>query len=158
MVLHGIGQQHPFDVLDSFAQGLRDTLEADGYRLVTVTHRRHEEGDAFDHSIVVQASRGSPKPPRRLEIYEYWLTVTGFVVVPGNTTSGAQIDPVGFAGAATPPTVVIWSVGALESVTNVGGPELTEVPAAPVKVTESVFVYPSTRTRPALPLLPTVEL
>src|SRR5438105_9540771 len=82
------------------------------------------------------------------------LTVTGFVVVPGRTTSGAASEPVGFAGAATPAIDVIWSVGVLESVTDVGAPELTEAPTPPVKVAESVLVKPSTRARPAEPAPP----
>ena len=53
------------------------------------------------------------------------FTVTGLVVVPGSTTSGARNDPVGFADTVTPPTEVIWSVGEFASVTDVGAPELT---------------------------------
>ena len=43
------------------------------------------------------------------------FTATGLVVVPGSTTSGARNDPAGLAGALTPPTEVIWSVGEFAS-------------------------------------------
>src|SRR6266545_6328177 len=79
------------------------------------------------------------------------LTVIGFVVVPGRTTSGAKNEPDGFAGAATPPSAVVWRVGAFGSDAEVGGPVLTEAPTAPVMVAESVLVNPSMRTRPAAP-------
>src|SRR2546423_5535786 len=68
------------------------------------------------------------------------LTVTGLLVVPGNTTSGAKNEAFGLAGAATPPTEVIWSSGELDRVTEVGAPELTEAPTPPAKVAVSVLV------------------
>src|SRR5713226_403581 len=46
------------------------------------------------------------------------VTVTGLVVVPGRTTSGLANDAVGAAGAATPATAAIRSVGALPRVTG----------------------------------------
>src|SRR2546428_406359 len=50
---------------------------------------------------------------------------------------------------AAPPIGVSGIMGAFGSVTEVGGAELTEAPE-PVTVAPSVFVNPSTRTRPGL--------
>src|SRR5438128_2207563 len=84
------------------------------------------------------------------------LTVTGFAVVPGKTTSGAKKAPPGLAGAATPPTEVICRVGAFARVTDVGAPVLTEAATAPVTVADRLLVNPSVRRRPAAPAPPTL--
>jgi len=98
LVIHGVGQQLPFQPIDSFANGLRATLQRDGMK-VSLTHfmRRRDEG--FDHSIRVAAVDVERKERHaRLDIHEFywahltqgkasftqvlrWLVITGFTPV-----------------------------------------------------------------------------
>lgn len=98
LVIHGVGQQLPFQPIDSFANGLRATLQRDGKK-VSLTHfmRRRDEG--FDHSVRVEAVDAETKERRaRLDIHEFywapltqgkasftqmlrWLVITGFTPV-----------------------------------------------------------------------------
>ncbi len=79
LVAHGIGQQYPFQVLDSFSQGLQNSLAAEGYAL-DVYHRTLTPGQPFDHSIRIEATlpqQDSNAPSSRpaaltIEVYEYW--------------------------------------------------------------------------------------
>lgn len=71
MVAHGIGQQHPFEVLDSFAHGLRTTLTGQGYS-VELVHQTHARDDGFDHSVIVSARDSRQQLAREIEVYEYW--------------------------------------------------------------------------------------
>lgn len=98
LVIHGVGQQLPFQPIDSFANGLRATLQREGKK-ITLTHvmRRRDEG--FDHSVRVEAVDAETKERRaRLDIHEFywapltqgkasftqvlrWLVITGFTPV-----------------------------------------------------------------------------
>lgn len=98
LVIHGIGQQQPFQPLDSFVNGLRATLKQDG-KNVLITHFMRGREDLFDQYIRVEASDlHSKQPSVRLDIYEFywapltqgkasfaqivrWLLVTGFTPV-----------------------------------------------------------------------------
>src|SRR5437667_7280824 len=82
------------------------------------------------------------------------LTVTGFVVVAGRTTSAPVNEPVGAAGAGTPPTAAILRLGALGSVTDVGAPEDSTPSVLVPTFTASELLNASTRTRPGLPAPP----
>lgn len=76
MVAHGIGQQHPFQVLDSFAQNLRNSLVKQGYE-VTVVHLLRGREETFDHCIRVAATHQRRHEVRFLDIYEYyWAPLT----------------------------------------------------------------------------------
>src|SRR5688572_3343498 len=81
------------------------------------------------------------------------VTVTGFVVVAGRTTSGAEYEAVGAAGALMPPTATMASEGASGSVTLVGsateGGTVLKLRAAPCETA-------SMRTRPNPPAPPLV--
>src|SRR2546426_12258161 len=77
------------------------------------------------------------------------VTATGLVVPAGSVMSGEANDPLGAAGAATPATCVIASVGGLVRVTVVGC-VITDG-CTPLKLTAAVFVNASTRTRPKPP-------
>src|SRR2546422_562665 len=85
------------------------------------------------------------------------LTVTGLDVVAGRTTSALVNDPNGAAGAATPPTAVILRLGALDSVTEVGAPDDRTPTLRVPRLTASVLVNASARTRPGLPAPPSTD-
>ena len=77
LVIHGVGQQLPFQPIDSFVGGLRATLEQDE-RKVSLTHFMHWRDEGYDHSVRVEA-----RDPRtrtlhaRLDIHEfYWANLT----------------------------------------------------------------------------------
>lgn len=77
LVIHGIGQQRPFQPLDSFVNGLRATLEHDDFSVET-THLMFGRNEVFDHCIRIEAT--PPKtlsPTVRLDVYEfYWAPLT----------------------------------------------------------------------------------
>jgi hypothetical protein len=72
VVAHGIGQQRPFQVLDSFAHGLARTLDDTNKTKPTkITHVKLPEGQQFDHCIRLHSANFS------LDIYEYyWAPMT----------------------------------------------------------------------------------
>jgi len=71
-VAHGIGQQRPFEVLDSFAQGLvrsLDRIHKDSP--TTITHFKLPQGEQFDHCIRLRS------PGMVLDVFEYyWAPLT----------------------------------------------------------------------------------
>ena len=77
LVIHGIGQQQPFQPLDSFVNGLRTTLERDGLTIHT-THLMFGRDEVFDHRIRIEATPpGTASPTVRLDVYEfYWAPLT----------------------------------------------------------------------------------
>jgi len=95
LVIHGIGQQQPFQPLDSFVNGLRATLRNAG-KGVTTTHLLFGREEVFDHCVRIEASDESGGSPSvRLDVYEFywaplsqgkasfaqivrWLAATGF--------------------------------------------------------------------------------
>jgi len=50
LVIHGMGQQQPFQALDSFVRGLRDALMRAG-KAAKSTHHLHGREEVFDHCI-----------------------------------------------------------------------------------------------------------
>jgi len=78
LVIHGIGQQQPFQPLDSFVRGLRDTLRADS-REVKTTHRLLGRDEALDHGVRVEEVRkpDGAAAPLSLDVFEfYWAPLT----------------------------------------------------------------------------------
>lgn len=98
LVIHGVGQQLPFQPLDNFANGLRATLQKEG-KEVSLSHfmRRRDEG--FDHCVRVEGTdAGAKQPSVRVDVHEFywapltqgkaslaqmlrWLLITGFTPV-----------------------------------------------------------------------------
>jgi len=95
MVIHGIGQQQPFQPLDNFVNGLKTTLASEGNK-VTTTHFKLGREGVFDHCLNVVASDSTTGAAVfRADVYEFywaalcqgkasfqdvvrWLLVTGF--------------------------------------------------------------------------------
>jgi hypothetical protein len=77
LVIHGIGQQQPFQPLDSFVNGLRATLRNAGQGVAT-THLLFGREEVFDHCVRIEASDESGGLPSvRLDVYEfYWAPLT----------------------------------------------------------------------------------
>lgn len=78
LVIHGIGQQQPFQALDSFVNGLRATLQRDQKKVVT-THRMFGREEVFDHAIRIEVSdpNNDAQSTLRLDVYEfYWASLT----------------------------------------------------------------------------------
>lgn len=77
LVIHGIGQQPPFQPLDSFVNGLRATLQR-ASKNVTTTHLMFGRAEVFDHSVRIEAAESGGGPPTvRLDVYEfYWAPLT----------------------------------------------------------------------------------
>ena len=70
LVIHGIGEQHPFETLDMFARTLWRALEAPGGGSVTAAHRlrSHESGWLESYASFERAGE-----PARVDLYEfYW--------------------------------------------------------------------------------------
>lgn len=74
LIVHGIGRQRPFQVLDSFTGGLVAALRSEGRddAEIAVTHVKPGPGAAADHCIRVQAARNETTPGLNLDVYEYW--------------------------------------------------------------------------------------
>ncbi len=72
LVVHGIGQQRPFEVLDSFARGLIQVLdEINDADPTGITHVKSTTNQEFDHFIRLQTSKFS------VDVYEYyWAPMT----------------------------------------------------------------------------------
>lgn len=77
LVIHGIGQQRPFQALDSFVNGLRAALRGSG-KAVNTTHLMLGRDEVFDHCVRIEETNGTGGSPRpRLDIYEfYWAPLT----------------------------------------------------------------------------------
>jgi len=77
LVIHGIGQQQPFQPLDSFVNGIAGTLRKAG-NVISLTHVMHGRDEVFDHSFRVEAAEpGAAQPNVRLDVYEfYWAPYT----------------------------------------------------------------------------------
>jgi hypothetical protein len=74
LVAHGVGQQQPFQVLDSFAHGLVRALSDDGYR-VKMQHIMLGREATFDHAIRLTAIDGG-RPSVAVDVYEfYWASL-----------------------------------------------------------------------------------
>lgn len=79
LVIHGIGQQQPFQPLDNFVNGLRNTIKHDHrYAVVTTTHLMHGRDEVFDHGVRIEATDpGGKLLNLRLDVYEfYWAPLT----------------------------------------------------------------------------------
>src|SRR5262252_2031301 len=70
LVAHGIGQQYPFQVLDSVSQGLRATLEGQGYS-VSLAHLALGVGKPFDHAVRIEAT-AREGAGLSIDVHEYW--------------------------------------------------------------------------------------
>jgi hypothetical protein len=73
-----MGQQQPFQPLDSFVRGLRDALMQEG-KNVEMTHVKHGREEVFDHCINLKLidSGKSADAIRSLDVYEfYWAPMT----------------------------------------------------------------------------------
>jgi hypothetical protein len=72
VIAHGIGQQRPFEALDSFAQGLvRRLNDINENGETQIVHRKLPQGEQFDHCIRLQTH------DLTLDIYEYyWAPMT----------------------------------------------------------------------------------
>jgi hypothetical protein len=83
VVAHGIGQQRPYEVLDSFVQGLVRELDDRNSPVQTeITHVKIPAGDEFDHCIRLRA------PGLLLDVYEYyWASMTEGKASFGNVIS-----------------------------------------------------------------------
>ena len=76
LVIHGIGQQQPFQPLDHFGNGLRAALRRE-YKTVTMRHRPSSREESFDHCMRIEASGPDGVPSIRLDLYElYWAPLT----------------------------------------------------------------------------------
>jgi hypothetical protein len=70
LIAHGIGQQQPFQVLDSFSTGFSRELCAE-HEEPTLTHHKLGRNTVFDHYISVESKS------RRLDVYELcWAPLT----------------------------------------------------------------------------------
>jgi hypothetical protein len=77
LVLHGIGQQHPFEVLDNVTRGLTKTIGFDRIDHHHIVHVTHGADVPFDHSMVVTYRDAESKQPVTLHIFEYfWASKT----------------------------------------------------------------------------------
>src|SRR5947209_5058156 len=76
-VIHGIGEQNPFETLDSFTRGLIKELESRGLQF-TVAHRLAERTDANGSRWTENFVRVSPQHSADwIDIHEfYWAYVT----------------------------------------------------------------------------------
>jgi hypothetical protein len=77
LVLHGIGQQHPFEVLDNVTRGLTKTIGFDRIDHHHIVHVTHGADVPFDHSMVVTYRDDHSKQHVTLHIFEYfWASKT----------------------------------------------------------------------------------
>lgn len=75
LVIHGMGQQRPFQPLDAFVRGLRDALK-DLNNTVQLTHFLNGRQTVFDHYIRIECIE-TDNLKRPLDVYEYyWAPIT----------------------------------------------------------------------------------
>ena len=78
LVIHGMGQQQPFQPLDSFVRGLRNTLTDRGND-VELVHFMHGRNAVFDHFVRIQVQNPTTGAAvvQALDVYEfYWSPLT----------------------------------------------------------------------------------
>src|SRR3989304_9446631 len=78
LVIHGMGQQQPFQPLDSFVRGLRNTLTDRGND-VELVHFMHGRTAVFDHFVRIQVQNPTTGASfvQALDVYEfYWSPLT----------------------------------------------------------------------------------
>lgn len=69
LVIHGVGQQSPYETIDGFGRTLRKALEGDG-GTVTTKHELHRKPSGWVESYL---SFGRPKEAAHIDLYEfYW--------------------------------------------------------------------------------------
>lgn len=69
LAIHGMGQQHPFEILDGFVRGLRQTLEAQNPGAITVSHSLRN-ADGWIESCVSLKKDGDESTA--IDCYEYY--------------------------------------------------------------------------------------
>ncbi|PYJ96833.1 MAG: hypothetical protein DME23_18650 [Verrucomicrobia bacterium] len=80
LIVHGIGNKHPFDTLDQFARTLVETCRASGRNAITMTHftaaKPSRGTGGFWYDNFIRLTFGPQQP--RVDIYEYyWAYQTG---------------------------------------------------------------------------------
>lgn len=84
-VIHGMGQQMPFETLDQLANGLMDACERDGHSRPVALVREAKLGDQIlqrvEFSLPPHTTPGGKKVETEVHLYEaYWAPVTEGVV------------------------------------------------------------------------------